>query len=72
MFQETKEGSPIAFTDDDLYYHEEDFDIGKTINVGGRDIVIVDCDAFTRNFYIEHHNRNMVRIGHLLDYLFQV
>ena len=37
-------GSGLLITPDDFY-------VGKHINIYGKDIMIVDCDEYTREFY---------------------
>lgn len=36
------------------YYTDEDLRIGITVNVFGRELFIVDCDEFTRNYIYDH------------------
>jgi hypothetical protein len=38
------------------YYTEEDFKIGETIQVYGRNLLISGCDEFTKNFYVMNFN----------------
>jgi len=49
--------SRIGWTSDDSvqYHTEEDFMIGSTIRVNGRDLFICGCDAFTKQFYIDNY-----------------
>ncbi|CAF1383792.1 unnamed protein product, partial [Didymodactylos carnosus] len=35
----------------DAYYTDQDLAIGKMLNVYGRNVLITDCDEFTKNFY---------------------
>ena len=44
FFRDPKEEQYLNFTD---------FKIGETISVYGKDLLMYDCDAFTREFYIE-------------------
>eukprot|EP00760_Papus_ankaliazontas_P029906 PhM_4_TR4522/c0_g1_i1/m.103275 len=37
--------------DERVYYGVQDFDVGSTINVFGREFVLYDADTFTRSFY---------------------
>lgn len=41
--------------EDDAFYSEADFRIGGTIVVFGRELLITDCDEYTRNFYKTHY-----------------
>ncbi|XP_059082013.1 EF-hand domain-containing family member C2-like isoform X1 [Tigriopus californicus] len=51
---ETKSSTGQSFDEQDKFYQMEDFDIGKEIQVAGRQILIYDCDRSTRLFYQEH------------------
>lgn len=33
------------------YYSEKDLVIGRSLNVFGREVLLTDCDGFTKNFY---------------------
>lgn len=46
---------------DDQFYHEEDFEIGSIIDIGNREVKIVDCDAFTKKYYQEKYNKGNFR-----------
>ena len=39
----------------ELYYHAEDFVIGKSVSILGRDVLLRACDPFTRSYYEEVH-----------------
>lgn len=58
---ETKPGSVIAASgqtqDPSNFYGEDDFDIGKHISIAGRDVLLHDCDNFTRNYFKSVHNK---------------
>ena len=58
---ETKPGSVIAasgvFGDPTTFYSEDDFDIGKTISIAGRDVLLHDCDNFTREYFQATRNK---------------
>ena len=58
---ETKPGSVIAasgvFADPTTFYSEDDFDIGKTISIAGRDVLLHDCDNFTREYFRNTRNK---------------
>ena len=58
---ETKPGSVIAasgvFADPTTFYSEDDFDIGKTISIAGRDVLLHDCDTFTREYFRNTRNK---------------
>ena len=45
------------------YYSPVDFEIGKTINVYGRNCVIYSCDDFTKAFYKNNLNVDMEPIS---------
>ncbi|XP_055715716.1 EF-hand domain-containing family member C2 [Phlebotomus papatasi] len=44
-----------AFHDKDVYYTEKDLMIGNALNVFGRNVILTDCDQFTKNFYKEKY-----------------
>ena len=37
--------------DERNYYHAEDFEIGQTVEIAGRPILIHDCDGFTKKYF---------------------
>ncbi|CAH0563867.1 unnamed protein product [Brassicogethes aeneus] len=37
------------------YYSEKDFSIGGTLNCYGRNIVIIDCDMFTKDYFSKNY-----------------
>ncbi len=39
--------------EEDQFYHLEDFEIGCSVWVGGREVVVYDCDEATRDYYRE-------------------
>lgn len=41
------------------FYAEKDLSIGSTINCYGRDIVIIDCDDFTKEYYGKKYGINV-------------
>jgi len=43
------------FEPEPIVYKPEDFNVGQTIKVYGRDITLYDCDDFTRNFYCQYN-----------------
>ena len=38
------------------YYHAEDFEIGQTVDIAGRPILIHDCDGFTKKYFKENYD----------------
>jgi hypothetical protein len=47
-----KDRLDVDFGDDSrTYYNDSDLQIGKTLNVFGRNVVLTDCDGKTREFY---------------------
>lgn len=47
-----KDRLDVNFGDDSgIYYNDSDLQIGKTLNVFGRNVVLTDCDGKTREFY---------------------
>ena len=43
--------------DEKNYYHAEDFEIGKTVDIAGRSILIHDCDGFTKKFFKTNYDK---------------
>mmetsp|Transcript_22009 Transcript_22009/g.61580 ORF Transcript_22009/g.61580 Transcript_22009/m.61580 type:complete len:632 (-) Transcript_22009:85-1980(-) len=43
--------TPGMLEPEPVLYKPEDFFVGRTVKVYGRDIMLYDCDAFTREFY---------------------
>jgi Ca2+-binding EF-hand superfamily protein len=41
-------------TGDEDYFNEDDFVVGREINVFGRTMTLCDCDPFTQQWYLEH------------------
>jgi len=41
-----------------LHYKPEDFVVGETVHVYGREIFLYDCDDFTREFYLRYTGLN--------------
>lgn len=39
-----------------MFYHESDLHVGSYIKVYGRDMLIHDCDDYTRNYYMKKWN----------------
>ncbi|CAG9801258.1 unnamed protein product [Chironomus riparius] len=46
-----KDRREVSFGDSSQYYNETDLQIGKSINVYGRYVVLTDCDGKTREYY---------------------
>lgn len=44
------------------YYTPEDLLIGRRLNIFGRDCMVYDCDAATKQFYKEAYDHDMVPI----------
>lgn len=45
------------------FYKPEDFHVGMRITIYGRDCLIYDCDAFTRQWYAAHLNREQKAVA---------
>lgn len=39
--------------DSSEYYNPNDFRVGQTLFIFGREFLLTDCDAFTRNYYAD-------------------
>jgi hypothetical protein len=50
-----KDRREVSFGDNSQYYNETDLQIGKSINVYGRHVMLTDCDGKTREFYKEKY-----------------
>ena len=49
-----------AYVDDpEDYFHAEDFRIGDTISLAGRNVLVYDCDDVTKKFYKQFLDRGM-------------
>jgi hypothetical protein len=44
------------------YYTPEDLLIGKRVNIFSRDCMIYDCDEFTKKWYKDNYNTDMIPI----------
>ena len=44
----------LQVEDERNYYHAEDFEIGQTVEIAGRPILIHDCDGFTKKYFKEN------------------
>jgi hypothetical protein len=42
------------------YYEDSDLTIGAVINVYGRNVVLTDCDAFTKEYYAKKYGLGML------------
>ena len=48
--------------DPEDYFHAEDFRIGDTIGLAGRDVLVYDCDAATKRFFKKYLDRGEAAI----------
>lgn len=46
-----KDRLEVGQKEDSAYYNETDLQIGKSINVYGRRVILTDCDGKTREYY---------------------
>ncbi len=53
LILEFQSGVGLSDDDNDRFYHLEDLSMGAVLWVGGRDILVYDCDEATRSFYKE-------------------
>ena len=63
---ETKPDSNISkdvakVEDPSNYFRPEDFVIGETMAIAGRDVLIHDCDDATKKFYKKHFDRGQYK-----------
>ena len=47
----------LQVEDEKNYYHAEDFEIGQTVDIAGRSILIHDCDGFTKKFFKTNYDK---------------
>ena len=55
--------NPVSFIqveDQKNYYHDEDFEIGKTVEIAGRSILIHDCDEFTKKYFKTTYDKGAI------------
>merc|ERR1712196_689324 len=50
-------------------YTEEDFDVGVELDIYGRIMTIVACNAFTRDYYLAKYNREINSVTSLAELL---
>ena len=44
------------------YYHAEDFEIGMTVEIAGRPILIHDCDGFTKKYFKANYAKGISQL----------
>ena len=54
IFSDDRMRSCEDVTGDEDYFNEDDFVVGRTLNIFGRHWLIADCDPFTQQWYMEH------------------
>ncbi|XP_040580631.1 EF-hand domain-containing family member C2 [Lepeophtheirus salmonis] len=64
-----KDNADDSYAKKRAYYTEDDFDVGKILKIEGREILIIDCDPATRDYYKKAHLREMNTIEVAFPYI---
>ena len=66
---ETRQESILAAKNlNEEYFHPEDFEVGKSLQISGRNMLIYDCDSATRQYYAEVYNKCKLKYTEHLKY----
>ncbi|XP_054724946.1 EF-hand domain-containing family member C2-like [Uloborus diversus] len=67
LLRPTKVPKPVGRKRTVEYLTDEDLDLGVIINIFGTNVILVDCDDFTKNYYRYTYNRELKTVINMED-----